>query len=71
MEGRQAQLGSIGITIPDNVQECRKLHQENLKVLVAMEKEEFKKAKLWSEHLDSLANQYDAEGKSDEAKRLR
>ncbi len=71
MEGRQAQLGSIGITIPDNVQECRKLRQENLKVLVATEKEEFKKAKLWSEHLDSLANQYDAEGKSDEAKCLR
>ena len=41
-----------------------------MKVLVATEKEEFKKAKLRSEHLDSLANQYDTEGKSNEARRL-
>lgn len=71
LEDRQAKLGSETVTVPNTLQECKCLQNENFKLLKLTEQEEHKTAKLRAEHLKSLAYQYEDSGDADAAKCLR
>ena len=71
METRQAKLGSIGITIPDDVDDCRRFQRENLKVLRATEKQEIQSSQARQKHQEAKIQEYVDCGNEAAAKAVR
>ena len=68
MEIRQAKLGSVGITIPETVEDCKKFQRENLKTLRATEAAELQNAKTRKNHQEATIAAYTDSGDTQGAK---